>query len=646
MRLHRSACWTFAALALSSILLLRHPVAAQMAPAPSEPADRNSPAHHLSIDAHMVVAPDLSATTVATTRLKVLRESAIRVLGQQSIPFNTSLASLEILEAFTEKPDGRKLMVEPTNILTRDAATGLNAIYQRDAKVMTLVFPDVEVGDTLVYVSRVIRSDARLPGHFFFSLVLPRSVPYAAYRLAVDVPKSLALRTHAKGDGLTLEVAEAGHGKRHVFHYKPKVWSLDEPNAVAAWDRDPQLVITTFGSMAELGAGYWSRMKGDDRVSPAIQALAEEITKGVDGRRAQAEAIERWVKKNIRYVLVFLGSGGFTPNPASTVLKNKFGDCKDHVALMGALLKAKGIPSEQVLVSMSNMYRLPELPTPLFNHVMLYLPEVGVYTDPTASSAAFGVLPESSYDKPVLHISEAGGRPARTPPMKAEDHVTTTRTIVSIAADGTIKGETRQTATGVFASSARRTVAQIETQGREKYAENLLRGLGHPGTGIFEPATPSDLSEPYNVQGSFALHEKMGMPLDGWRNIPFGMPIHRRPGVWPLGQRVPNRTSDFSCFAARQVEEIEVTFSEGLPLPRKLRGSTIDTLHFSYRSNYDLAGRTLKIRREFTSKVAGQVCAKEIEAELGEPLQRVARSLRSQMSFAANSKDNDAPGPD
>jgi hypothetical protein len=332
-------------------------------------------------------------------------------------------------------------------------------------------------------------------------------------------------------------------------------------------------------------------------------------------------------------VLVFLGSGGVTPNPPRTVLKNKFGDCKDHVALMGALLRAKGIASEQALVNLGNTYRLADLPVPSFNHVMLYLPDFDLYSDPTASYAAFGILPESSYDKPVLHISPSGGRLARTPAMKAEDHVTTASTTATVDADGVIRGTTRQTATGIFASSARGRATQIQTQGREKFAESLLRSLGHPGTGVFEPAAPSDFTEPYSVQGDFSLNEKLQMPLSGVRDIPIGMPIHSRPGVGLLGPRVAGRTTDFSCFAGKQVEEIEVAFDERLPLPKAIKETAVDTKYFSYRSSYAIKDRTLTIRREFVSKVAGQVCGKEIEAEISEPMQRVARSQRTQMSF-------------
>jgi len=599
----------------------------------ASPVCADTPAYSTAVDSRMTINSDLTAIQDTTVRQRVLKESAIRILGQQSLSFAESISTIEIVEAFTEKADGRRLTLDPANILTRDAATGLNAVYQRDAKVTTLIFPDVQVGDTLVYVSRTHRHDRRIPGHFSAAFVLARSVPYSTYHLTVEAPKSLELTLHANGEGLTHEASTSSDAQRHTFDYEQKAWFPEEPGAVSVWDRDPQIVITTFKSMLDLGTGYWASMQGKDIVTPEIQLLSDEITKGIESRLAQVEAIEHWVKKNIRYVLVFLGAGGITPNPAPMVLRNKYGDCKDHVALMMALLRAKGIASEQVLISMGSMYRLPARPALLFNHVMLYLPEFRLYTDPTASSSAFGVLPIGSYDKPVLHISESGGRLARTPPMKPEDHTTTSRTVVTIGADGQITGETRQISTGVFASSARQIAIRIETEGRERYVETLLRALGHPGTGTFDAALPSDFSEPYTLHSTFVLNTRLSVPLSGSRELPFGMPIHKRPGLWPLGQRVAKRQTDFVCFAAREVEEIEITFADGLVLPNRLEGITIDNRYLSYRATYDLVDRTLRVRREFSSNVAGQVCSKEVEAEITGELQRVMRSLGVQMVF-------------
>jgi transglutaminase-like putative cysteine protease len=95
-------------------------------------------------------------------------------------------------------------------------------------------------------------------------------------------------------------------------------------------------------------------------VTPGIVALANEITKGIAGKKAQAIAIDAWMKKNIRYVAVYLS---IIPNDAATVLKNKFGDCKDKTTLMLALLAATGIAAEPALINLGNAYTLAESAT-------------------------------------------------------------------------------------------------------------------------------------------------------------------------------------------------------------------------------------------------------------------------------------------
>jgi len=44
---------------------------------------------------------------------------------------------------------------------------------------------------------------------------------------------------------------------------------------------------------------------------------------------------------------------------------------------------------------------------------------------------------------------------------------------------------------------------------------------------------------------------------------------------------------------------------------------------------------TLTVRREFESKVPGQRCTKDIEAQIAEPMQRISRDVRAQMWFGA-----------
>src|SRR4051794_15377105 len=163
--------------------------------------ERNSPSHTRTFDIHIVVKPDLTSMTTTTTRFKILRDTAIHNLGQQNLQYLESLDTLDIIEAYTEKPDGRKSPVDPPRILTRDAATGLDGLYLRDAKVKTLIFPDIEIDDTLVWVTKSHEVDSHFPGHVAFDFVLPKAMPIDTFRLVVDEPNSAALRISAKGDG-------------------------------------------------------------------------------------------------------------------------------------------------------------------------------------------------------------------------------------------------------------------------------------------------------------------------------------------------------------------------------------------------------------------------------------------------------------
>src|SRR5262245_58546742 len=82
-------------------------------------SDRNSPSYTRSMDVHVIVQPDMTSIVDSTVRLKVLRESAIRTLGQQNLSYVKSIGQLEIIKAYTEKVDGTIVDVDEANILLR-----------------------------------------------------------------------------------------------------------------------------------------------------------------------------------------------------------------------------------------------------------------------------------------------------------------------------------------------------------------------------------------------------------------------------------------------------------------------------------------------------------------------------------------------
>jgi hypothetical protein len=108
-----------------------------------------TPPFTTQLKGHITVRDNRTATEVTTKRIKILSQGVIQSLSQQQVQFVEGMQKLETLEAFTEKADGRHVAVDSANIITRDAASGLQATYASDLKVRTFIFPDVAVGDTL-----------------------------------------------------------------------------------------------------------------------------------------------------------------------------------------------------------------------------------------------------------------------------------------------------------------------------------------------------------------------------------------------------------------------------------------------------------------------------------------------------------------
>ena len=123
----------------------------------------------LTYTSHLTVRADRTATDLFTRRLKILTPFALGLLSQQSATFVEGMETLETVEAFTEKPDGTKIPVDPANIITRDAATGLQATFARDLKQRTVIFQDVQVGDTLVWTGHKETLQGLFPGQFFYA---------------------------------------------------------------------------------------------------------------------------------------------------------------------------------------------------------------------------------------------------------------------------------------------------------------------------------------------------------------------------------------------------------------------------------------------------------------------------------------------
>jgi hypothetical protein len=603
-----------------------------------KPADGLAqPPFTLQYESHLTVRQDRTATEISTKRIKILTRNAVQTLSQQQLQFVEGMQKIETVEAFTEKSDGRRIPVEPANVITRDGASGLQATYVPDLKVRTIIFPDVSVGDTLVMTNKAEILQDVFPGQFTDSDIFPRSQSLSSVQVTIEAPDTIDLAVRATGNGATDKVELVDGVRRHSITIVPEPYEPEEPGAVSALDREPALLVSTFRSYGELGKAYGDAAFPKTQVTPEIAALAAEITKNIDGRLAQAVAIDAWMKKNIRYVAVYLSIGRVVPHEAAAVLHNKFGDCKDKVTLMMALLAAKGIASEAALINLGAAYTLPEPPTlAALNHVILYVPEFDLYDDPTANNAAFGVLAPETYDKPVVRVSATEAKLARTPAMKHEEHRAHSLTTIEIAANGAISGRTNEDNIGILGSTLRFAAGVVQQVGDEKLAQRQLQAVNTPGTGHIDLGNSADTVDPVKLNSSFTLYSRFKPPgPGGFVALPVGLALTARPGAFTFGPRLSGRKTAFVCYAGIQTEDIETTFDKALPLPALPAASHIENPLFTYSSTFQIENRTFKIHREFVSRVASESCPPEAEARIAADLERVRADVNAAYRFSS-----------
>ena len=132
-----------------------------------------------------------------------------------------------------------------------------------------------------------------------------------------------------------------GDKTRHVWHFHNDNPVIDEPDAVSEVADEPHVAITSLTGYSDVADVYAKLFEDRAEVTPEITKLADQLTQGVSDRRAQARLLYDWVAAHTRYVNIVLGAGGFLPHKAADVLSNGYGDCKDHVMLLQALLAAK-----------------------------------------------------------------------------------------------------------------------------------------------------------------------------------------------------------------------------------------------------------------------------------------------------------------
>ncbi|WP_292038408.1 DUF3857 domain-containing transglutaminase family protein [Massilia sp. UBA6681] len=579
---------------------------------------------HFTVDADGAYTLDVELVkTIATP-------SAVERHAEQFISFNGSLDKVESIEAWTTKPDGRRVKLEPQQIRDQHEAASLEAPMFQDTRLKVLIFPGVQAGDTLTLRYSLRRHTPLFPGQFEdFTVAGPYR--HKDFRLTYDLPASMTLQADAVGF-VPVATSSAPGRRRHAFRYVDGDNARIEQGSVSYLDHGRRLAVSTFPDYPAFAQAYHARASAAARPDAAIAALASQLTQGLDDVQARAIALSDWVRRNIRYVAVYLGPGGVVPHSASSVLANRYGDCKDHAVLLQALLAAAGIPSSAALVNGDDAYRLPAVPTlGVLNHVIVYVPQLQLFLDPTAGTVAGGFLPPGLLGKPVL-LAESGGF-AVTPIYQPARSRTLTR--FDIARDGSSRFHVRRTSGGAIAEPYRQAVRGTPQSERERFVRRMLAGLGQTGDGLFEPGE-TDSAGKGSPRDDYTLG--FSGATDGFVRLPGPAALATTYNFWGgLGDAVfdlgrePERRQEFVCPAIDAEDELRYALPPRTRVLALPKGVTVDDGRFFYRSQYVRQGNEVVVKRRLQFRHTAATCTPEDYRKMRPALERMMGDLRGQV---------------
>ena len=585
--------------------------------------------------ADYVVRPDAGNTQTEEYDILLKTKSAVEQFSQVRLSFSEKMETLEVLQAYTLTADGQRRDVPADRIYTQESYSSAAAAMYADRKVRVVVFPNLAPGTRVVYQTRRTQKTPYFPGYFGLWETFSVFTQYDDARVTLSAPADLPMQVEQRGvQGSQTPRVRNGMARwewayRRTDPLKAQNWSA------AAWEYSPTIMASTYRDWSQVAQAY--QLKGGEAaaVTPQIQALADELTRGITDRREQAAVLYRWVAQNIRYVAVYLGNGGLEPNPAQSILDNHYGDCKDHVVILEALLAARGIQSTPVLIGAGGGPTLPAIPLlGRFDHAITYIPEFDLYLDSTAPYARVGQLPEGDLGVPVLHTRQAVV--ARTPVNDASRNGTGIEAAFRFDPAGNLSGQTVLHPSGVTEIGMRGAFARLNAQNRARAEESMMAASGFDGSGALTLlGDPQDLTRPFNFRYDFLASDYVDFGVVG------GMVLPDAPGSQSFrdlyaSTSAPENATPFYCNDSLRDERYQLTFPANVPIVAIPRSQRFANAAGEYQVEWTREGQVITAHHRLHQRAvrgADALCQPQDYAAFRELYQQVRRGFRGQVVY-------------
>ena len=393
--------------------------------------------------------------------VKAMDAVGARMLARLTIPYNASREHVAIHGASVVFPD-KDMRLIPNDAITTKAWPGTEGSpsYQ-DAKRLEVEFGEMPVGSQVAVQYSISADQPWLAGDPGFFAMASRADALQEVSYTITAPASLHLDIHANA----LTGGQTGRGAMDTWSYHaaklPPLFDVASRSELMS--KSPYVVVA--GAPPAAAAGdYLGRIAGAEHVSLELQHLADVLGKGTILPATLMARDYAWIDAHVRLVRVPLALAG-APRRAEDILLDRYGSAEDRVILLQALLKAKSVPSDVVL--------LPTLPAtwaglpmaiPSFNNRLMLTVDGGrLPLDIGSPVVGLGSFDASDRGKFGLRVAPHGGTlPLQVPPTTDGTSAATVATNVIVQASGALDGAATVTSYGELAAVARGRALELD----------------------------------------------------------------------------------------------------------------------------------------------------------------------------------------
>ena len=473
-------------------------------------------------------------TVDATGKFVMTERRALRVLNRRSadqflnaVGNENNDTKVTSIETWAISPSGRVTQSGKKDLITASDFAGFEVFS--DDRVKMIRIPGAEDG-SLVGFEIVTQGRLPISGEKFR---MEEVIPVRVSELRVSVPSG-SMHWFINHPDRVKVLSQSSNGAEFRAENRPAI--PDESDAppfsslaaVVFINYDPK-GPSALQSWEEAGHSYHALFDIGEKPETEIASQVQNLSSSASDELSKIDALYNYVSRQIRYVAIEIGIGGYQPHLPADVYKNKYGDCKDKATLLISMLSKIGLRGYPALVgTRGDVEADPAAPTlATFDHMIVALPVPAelrpavekfpaydssskiLWMDPTSEADPLGQLPEMDQGVFALIAYPERGDLQRIPQAPPEQNGTEYAVNVQLQSDGTGAADVEAKYFGVSNSSRHmfyrgRSQSEMVKAFEERVARYVSQASFRKASILGAEDNRQQIREEFSFNGNFA----------------------------------------------------------------------------------------------------------------------------------------------